>query len=255
MPSHQDTGSDVAMTGPWWATAPLAKAATHTDLRLHPTELDRAAGYVDGRPRDDFVAGRILARVLAADLLNRATTPGRRILPGELELTQYCPQCTSVAHGTPRLRIPRTGQVFSLSYARTAGWLLVGLAPGGDLLGVDLADLDDKAFSPADGGMLEDYAYSTEERAHLELLPEPQRQQLRARWWALKEAVAKASGEGLAGEAGIPVVMGQKRHRLLHSPGTRVLELDPESIDSLGALFPSHLVGSVVWAPSAGAGN
>ena len=240
---------EAGLSAPLWAAAPLAEAATHPAVRLLPDELARAGGYLAGRPRDDFVAGRILVRVLAADLLNRVMPSGRGILPGDLELTQYCPQCASVAHGTPKLRMAKTGQSFSLSYARTAGWLLLALAPANSRLGVDLADLDDSAFSSGDGGMLEDYAYAREERERLELLPESERQRLRARWWALKEAVAKASGEGLAGEAGIPVVAGKNVHPLLHSPGLRVLDLDPESLDSLGAMLPPHLVGSLVWAP------
>lgn len=246
-------GFEAGPSAPLWATAPLAEATTHPEVRLLPDELARAQGYVPGRPREDFVAGRIMVRVLAAGLLNRAVPTGSRgILPGDLELTQYCPQCASVAHGTPRLRIPGTGEVFSLSYARTAGWLLLGLAPGTHRLGVDLADLEDQAFSLGEGGMLEDYAYAPEERERLELLPEAERQRLRARWWSLKEAVAKASGEGLAGESGIPVVAGENLHPLLQSPGIRIMDLDPEGIDSLGAMLPAHLVGSIVWAPGRG---
>lgn len=244
-------GIDAGLSAPWWAAAPLAEAAIHAGVRLGPAELARAAGYLPGRPREDFVAGRIMARVLAAKLLDRATPPGSAVLPGELELTQHCPHCGSGAHGTPRLQVPGTGQDFSLSYARTAGWLLLGLARGTERLGVDLADLDDQAFSPEDGGMLEDYAYSREERERLEMLPHPDRQQLRARWWALKEAVAKAGGEGLAGAAGIPAVAGRNRHPLLDSPGIRVLDVEPESIDSLGTMLPAHLVGSIVRVPGA----
>lgn len=242
-------GVDAGPGTPWWAAAPLAEAALHAEVRLGPGELARAAGYLPGRPREDFVAGRILARVLAAKLLDRAAFPAGPRAPGELELIQYCPRCASVAHGIPRLRVPGTGQEFPLSYARTAGWLLLGLAPGTEQLGVDLADLDDKAFSLKDGGLLEDYAYAPAERQRLALLPPVERQHLRARWWALKEAVAKAGGEGLAGAAGIPVVAGKNRHPLLGSPGIRVLDLGPKSIDSLGTMLPAHLVGSIVWAP------
>src|SRR4051794_7886872 len=103
------TGLEPGLPEPWWAAAPLARAATHTDLQLRPSELKRAGGYLAGRPREDFVAGRILVRVLAAGLLNRALAPGRRLLPGDLELTQYCPQCASTAHGAPRLRLPGAG--------------------------------------------------------------------------------------------------------------------------------------------------
>nr|WP_254456352.1 4'-phosphopantetheinyl transferase superfamily protein [Paeniglutamicibacter quisquiliarum] len=246
-----ETSREAGLSALKWAAAPLAEAAAHTGLHLPPGELERAGGYLDGRPREDFASGRILVRVLAARLLNRALGPGRRILPGELELAQHCPHCGSRAHGVPRLRIAATGEGFSVSYARTAGWLLLAVAPVRDRLGVDLADLDDPAFSPGDGELLEGYAYSAQERAQLELLPEAERIRLRARWWALKEAVAKASGEGLAGEGGIPVVSGANRHPVLSGPGIRVLELAPEAVDSLGAVLPAHLVGAVVQAPGA----
>ncbi len=242
-------GEGAGHAAPWWAVAPLSAAAAHPGVRLLAAELDRARGYAAGRPREDFVAGRILARVLAAELLGLAGVQGREVLPGELEIAQWCPQCASTAHGTPRLRLPDRGDGYALSYARTAGWLLLGLAPGRGRLGVDLADSADAAFGPGDGNLLEDYAYAPGERARLRALPGPERQRLRARWWALKEAVAKASGEGLAGECGIPVVAGEHRHPLLRAAGTRVLEPLPGTPDSLGRALPGTLVGSIVWAP------
>ncbi|WP_411732713.1 4'-phosphopantetheinyl transferase family protein [Paeniglutamicibacter sp.] len=246
--------ADARQTPPWWAAAPLADAAAHPEVGLNPAELARAGGYVAGRPRNDFVAGRVLVRVLAADVLNRAMPQGLEmppVLPGELELTQHCPQCASTSHGNPRLQLPGRGQGFSLSYARTAGWVLLALAPGNDLLGVDMADSSDPAFASGDGELLEDYAFAPAERRHLESLAAPERRNLRARWWALKEAVAKASGDGLAGEDGIPVVAGDRRHRLLGDQGTQTIELDSGTPDTRGNLLPSSLLGSIVWAPGA----
>ncbi|GAA1498543.1 4'-phosphopantetheinyl transferase family protein [Paeniglutamicibacter kerguelensis] len=243
-------GFEPGLPALWWAAAPLADAAAHAEVVLRPTELTRAAGYLPGHPRDDFVAGRVLARVLAAELLNRATPLTRDLRPDELELTQFCARCASVAHGTPRLRAPKNDLFFSLSYARTAGWLLLGLAPANRRIGVDLADLDDPVFASTDGDSLfEDYAYAPGERKELDLLPEAQRQFRRAQWWALKEAVAKAAGEGIAGEGGIPVVVGPNRHLLLRSPGTRAMDLEPGTPDTLGNVLPDNLVGSIVWSP------
>ncbi|MFF5794165.1 4'-phosphopantetheinyl transferase family protein [Paeniglutamicibacter sp. NPDC012692] len=244
-------GTDVPEGGPWWAVAPLADASRHPDIRLAPPEIERAGGYLPGRPREDFVAGRILVRALAAELLGRAMPPARGFRPDELELTQCCPKCASSRHGIPRLRAPRNGQSFSLSYARTAGWLLLGLAPANWRIGVDLADLNDPAFAPGDGDSeFEDFVFAPGELAELDALPADRRQHRRAQWWALKEAVAKAAGEGIAGAGGIPVVAGPKRHLLLRSPGTRAMDLGPGTPDTLGNVLPGNLVGSVVWAPN-----
>lgn len=245
------SGTDAQADGPWWAFAPLAMAARHPDIRLAPGEIDRAGGYLPGRPREDFVAGRILVRALSAELLDRARPLAREVRPDELELTQYCPKCASSRHGIPRLRVPMTGQSFSLSYARTAGWLLLGLAPAKWRIGVDLADVNDPVFAPAEGdGPFDDYAYAPGERQELATLPADQRRFRRARWWALKEAVAKAAGEGIAGAGGIPVVVGPKRHLLLRSPGARAVDLAPGTTDTLGNVLPGNLVGSIVWAPN-----
>ena len=244
-------GFQPRFSAPWWAAAPLADAAAHPGVALGPAELARAAGYLPGRPRDDFVAGRILARALAAELLNGAMPPAREVRPEELELAQHCPKCGSSRHGTPRLGAPKTGQLFSLSYARTAGWLLLGLAPSDFRIGVDLADLGDPVFATTDGeGDFEDYAYAPGERRELEVLPAAQRGIRRAQWWALKEAVAKAAGEGIAGTGGIPVVVGPNRHPLLRSPGTHARDLAPGTPDTLGNKLPGNLVGSIVWAPA-----
>lgn len=255
---HGQTGArpGAGPAPPWWAAAPLADAASHPGVGLNPAELARAGGYLAGAPRADFVAGRVLARVLAAELLNRATAPDReapRVRAGELELTQHCPQCASGTHGSPSLRLPGRGHAFSVSYARTAGWLLLALAPGNGRLGVDLADSGDPAFASAEGERLEDYAYAPAERRHLASLEEPGRQRLRASWWALKEAVAKASGEGLAGEGGIPVVAGENRHRLLRAAGTEAIELDSRTPDTLGDTLPGSLLGHIVWVPGSAA--
>lgn len=240
-----DGAGNTAVAQPWWAVAALESAARYPGIRLDPAESERAVAYAHGRPRDDFVAGRMLARVLAAELLNRAW-PGEPTGPGALDLAQHCPHCGADGHGTPLLRVPGRGQTFRLSYARASGWLLLALAPGNTRIGADLADLSDPAFASTGGGrLLEDYAYGPAERkvlARLDLDSRLRRQ-------TLKEAVAKADGEGLAGAGGIPVVIGRKRHALLAMPKTRMLGIGPGERDSLGTALPARLVGSIVWVP------
>lgn len=243
----RDTGDFRA--APWWAAAPLLDAAAHARVGLNPTEQARAGGYLQGRPREDFTAGRILVRVLAAGLLNRALPRQSPVHASDLDIIQSCPDCASSAHGTPSLHLPRGLGSFALSYARTAGWLLLGLAPGNGLLGIDVAEPADAAFAPGDGDLLEDYAYAPAERELLAALDPERRRDTRARWWALKEAVAKAGGEGLTGGSGIPVVAGPQPHELLRAPGARVIELSPGALDGLGNPLPGHLRGAVLWVP------
>ncbi|GAA1498538.1 4'-phosphopantetheinyl transferase family protein [Paeniglutamicibacter kerguelensis] len=244
-----DGAGNTAVAQPWWAVAALESAARYPGIRLDPAESERAVAYAHGRPRDDFVAGRMLARVLAAELLNRAW-PGEPTGPGALDLAQHCPHCGADGHGTPLLRVPGRGQTFRLSYARASGWLLLALAPGNTRIGADLADLSDPAFASTGGGrLLEDYAYGPAERKVLARLDPDSRLRRQAEWWTLKEAVAKADGEGLAGAGGIPVVIGRKRHALLAMPKTRMLGIGPGERDSLGTALPARLVGSIVWVP------
>ncbi|MGL3807986.1 4'-phosphopantetheinyl transferase family protein [Paeniglutamicibacter sp. R2-26] len=248
MGHREDKAGPAPADWPRWAAAPLAEAARHPEVRLSDGEVERAGGYRAGRPREDFTAGRVLARVLAAGLLGR--TGESPVHPGELVLAQHCPACASSLHGVPRIVVPRSGLSFAVSYARTAGWMLLGLAPATWRIGVDLVDLGDPVFAPEPvDGAFDAYAYAPGEVAQLAALPGPERRIRRARWWALKEAVAKAAGEGIAGSGGIPVVDGPARHLLLRSPGTGCAELGPGMADRLGHMLPEHLVGSIVWAP------
>lgn len=261
--SRSEAHSGAPFFEPRWAAAALESADPRAEASLRPEERVRAQGYQEGRPRRDFVAGRILARRLAADLLNEVLpAAAATVCPEDFELTQYCGNCASNAHGPMRLRMPASGWELAISYARTAGWILLGLAPGGHLLGVDLVDLEDQAFAGGPGYQLEDYAFAAQEREILGRLPEPERRMARARAWSLKEAVAKASGGGLAGENGIPVVAGSNVHPLLGLERTRVMELPPGSRDlretspSAHQLFanplstnqlPDNLHGCLLW--------
>ena len=171
--------------------------------------------------------------------------------PETLGLAQRCPHCGADGHGPVLLHVPGRGPAFRLSYARASGWLLLALAPGNTAIGADLADIGDPAFAPEGGErLLEDYAYAPVERKMLERLAPASRLRRQAEWWTLKEAVAKADGQGPTGAGGIPVVVGRKRHPLLAMPKTRVLGIGPGERDALGTAVPEQLVGSIVWVPA-----
>lgn len=246
---HSAVGLITPGTEPCWSAARLSDAALYPEVLLNSIEQQRARGYHEGTPRQNFSNGRILVKVLAAEMLNRDREASMKLSPADLTIEQLCPGCASTRHGNPRLRLPDRGGSLTLSYARTGGWLVVAVSRAEQLLGIDVADAADPAFAPGSGELLDDYAFSPRERALLQRMNQPQRIHQRASWWSLKEAVAKASGVGLAGEDGIPIVEGDGKHVLLSSPGTRILALDSHTPDSLGHLLPDTLVGTLLWAP------
>ncbi|MGJ9404620.1 4'-phosphopantetheinyl transferase family protein [Arthrobacter sp. KK5.5] len=231
-----DTSLDVRRTGAadpqlLWAAVPLAEGNGLPDSWLGPHERARAAAHLPGAPRQHFVAGRLLVRQLVSRLLD-GPLPGSFLgvsgtlgcTAAEFSLVQRCPVCGGSAHGRPALLWRDRPIPVSLSYARAGGHLLVGVAPGGGILGVDLADAEAPAFAGATGSIpLDEYAYSLAERSVLAELPPPARGRQRAAWWVLKEAVGKATGQGITGPDGLPVVVGNPRHPLLDAPGTLVL--------------------------------
>ncbi|MDO5743939.1 MAG: 4'-phosphopantetheinyl transferase superfamily protein [Micrococcaceae bacterium] len=213
---------------------------------MNKAEAERARGFSPGIARENFEAGRIMARVLASGL--RGIFAGNEVPPSETDLLQSCGGCGSTAHGTPALQVPNLASPLRLSYARNSGWIVVALHPENRAVGADLADIDDRGFAQTPAGELfEAYAYSGTERRLLKEVPPRRRPRRRAEWWTLKEALAKVSGEGLGGPAGIPVVAGADRHEFLDRPTAQAIGAGPGDVDSLGTRLPANLVASVVW--------
>lgn len=229
-----DTRPSIAL-----AAAPLAAAAGLPERWLTPAERERADAHGSGDARRRFVAGRLLVRELAAGLFD---APGG---PGSLEVRTVCPWCGPGAHGRPELVAGGAAVPVPLSYSRASGWLLVGVGPPGWRIGVDLADAASPAFAEEPGGNpLDDVAYAPRERALLEALEPGGRPLARARWWALKEALGKALGEGIAGPGGPPVVAGAGRHEALRDPRAVAEQVDAERVG-----LPAGLVAAAVLLP------
>ncbi|MEE1622003.1 4'-phosphopantetheinyl transferase superfamily protein [Zafaria sp. Z1313] len=193
------------------AAAPLAAGSGLPRAWLGGMEAARAAAHLAGAPRDRFTAGRLLVRQLASAAWGLGA-------PAGLALEQRCPRCGSGGHGRPVLTRGGRELPWALSYSRCAGWLLLaGLEDdAGARLGVDLADPADPAFAePA----LDAVVLSAAERALLAALPAAGRPARRARWWAAKEALGKALGEGITGPGGPPAVEGAGRHPALGLDG------------------------------------
>lgn len=135
-----------------------------------------------GRKREaaPFVTGHALVRRVLGELLDRD--------PAGLTFARRCTTCGSEQHGKPSLRdVPDWH--FSLSY--TSASAIVAVAEGVEV-GVDIEDLTDADFEGFAGATL-----ARDEVAGFDGLDGHDLLVARARVWARKEAVLKATGRGL----------------------------------------------------------
>lgn len=155
---------------------------------LDDRERTRAARKREVAP---FVTGHALVRRLLGELLDRD--------PAGLDFARRCTTCRSEVHGKPSL-VDVPGWHFSLSYTSS---LAVVAAAEGIEVGVDTEDLTDADFEGfADATLARDEAAAFEGLTGRGLLV------ARARVWARKEAVLKATGHGLVVDPSEVLVSG-----------------------------------------------
>ncbi|WP_421121778.1 beta-ketoacyl synthase N-terminal-like domain-containing protein [Aquihabitans daechungensis] len=151
--------------------------------------IDERADYDTRNPnvQRTWLLGRIAAKDAVRDLLWRSGTEGR-IFPVEVTVGND-------PEGAPHVTAP-DGSDVRVSIAHTAG-LGVAIAAHGTAVGIDIERIEDRPDS------FELAALSKKERARFEELPDIDRQSTRdlelTRWWAAKEAAAKAAGTGMQG--------------------------------------------------------
>jgi 4'-phosphopantetheinyl transferase len=144
---------------------------------LSDDERARAARLADPAP---FVTGRAVLRRLAGSHLG--------LEPTEVTLTRRCATCGSTAHGRPAVW-GRPDVAVSLS--RSGRRVLAGLSFAGPL-GVDIQGVHDCGFDGFDA-----VALAPGEEAGFGGLAGAALLRARARHWARKEALLKATGHGL----------------------------------------------------------
>jgi Phosphopantetheinyl transferase len=159
----------------WWAR-PDAARPWHREL-FTADELGRADAYRRPEDRDRFTVGCATSRLVLGRLLGLA--------PADVPLRRDCASCGR-PHGRPRL----PGDELHLSVSHSGDWVAVAVTDLGPV-GVDVerharraAELADAVLSPA-------------EAAALARLPEAERGTALIEYWARKEAVLKATGDGL----------------------------------------------------------
>ena len=155
---------------------------------LDDGERSRAARKREASP---FITGHALVRRTLGDLLDRD--------PATLSFERRCTTCRSELHGKPSL-IDLPGWHFSLSYTST---LAVVAVCEGIEVGVDTEDLTEADFDGFAGVTL-----ARDEEAAFEALSGRELLVARARVWARKEAVLKATGHGLVVDPSEVLVSG-----------------------------------------------
>ena len=165
----------------WW-TCPGELAPGHLDL-LDPAERQRHAGYLRAQDRDRFAAGVAMTRLVLASLTGLA--------PGRVPLDRSCAVCGK-PHGPPRLAGDRPYRRLGLSVSHSGDRVVLAVAAAGPV-GVDV-ELPRPA---ADIAALAPYVLADGEQAQLrQLWPAGQAAGF-ATFWTRKEAVVKATGDGL----------------------------------------------------------
>jgi 4'-phosphopantetheinyl transferase len=169
----------------WWARVDAARDEFVEDL--DPFERGRLAAYLRDEDKARFLLGvTITRRVLGARL---------SLLPARIGLDRTCSECGK-PHGKVRadgveLSVTHSGQLIGVAFSdQPVGLDVEKVDPGMDIDGVARI-----ALSAAEARDLERYDGIARARAF-------------TAYWTRKEAVLKATGEGLRGELGAPVPAG-----------------------------------------------
>lgn len=167
----------------WWASASSRPALV--DL-LDARERRRADGLRLDVDRDLFVSARALARLLLGARLG--------IPPRAISLEETCRRCGG-DHGKPRLAAAHGPRPVAFNLAHAGTRSVVAVTHGADV-GVDVERV--RALDARTVATLSTQVLGPAERAHLAVLPGAERPAALSAWWARKEAVLKATGDGLA---------------------------------------------------------
>jgi 4'-phosphopantetheinyl transferase len=164
----------------WWARSD--DVDPRHDALLAPADLQRRARLRQAADRFRLTAAAAVVRVLVGA---HAGVP-----PGELLIDRTCPGCGD-QHGKPRL--PHlSGVHFSVSHSADCVVVAVGLDGP---LGVDVEEVGQ--FDPAELECLAAYTLAAEERSELAREPAERRARAFTTYWTRKEALVKATGEGI----------------------------------------------------------
>ncbi|MFI2782769.1 4'-phosphopantetheinyl transferase family protein [Streptomyces sp. ALB3] len=166
-----------------WSLPPLSRPSSWFGL-LDSTELSRCSSFAHELDLARFVTGRMLAKTALASLVGTG--------PESIRLHTRCPDCGG-PHGKPRV-VVGPGAGWELSISHSGGTVAVAVAQGSPL------GLDVEQEEPWHGdGLPPEYelVLTPAERSAVEALPQHRRARACLTYWTRKEALLKATGEGL----------------------------------------------------------
>jgi 4'-phosphopantetheinyl transferase len=166
----------------WWARP--ADARPPLDLLLDQAERDRRGRLLRQDDRDRLTVGAALARLVLAAHLGR---PAERV-----RFDRACRRC-GAQHGKPRLLDDSTGLQFSVAHS---GQRVAVAVVRGALIGVDVEHLAASARLEVDALARE--VLSEDEQAAFRTLAARDRLPGLLTYWTRKEALLKATGDGLS---------------------------------------------------------
>jgi 4'-phosphopantetheinyl transferase len=167
----------------WWARRQDA-AERHLAL-LDETERRRWEGYRRDADRERFLTGCVLAKAALAGYAG--------LRPADVRFDRTCGQCGG-PHGKPAF----AGYGLGHSVAHSGD--LVAVAVARDPVGVDVEQLDGRSHPLGGNGdpeALGRLVLSAAEQAALAAIPPPGRARAFLVAWTRKEAVTKATGDGM----------------------------------------------------------
>ena len=162
-----------------WSAPTASPTLVHLLDEVERARLERLRNAGD---RDRFVAAHALLRIMVGRQLGCA--------PERVLLDSTCSRCGG-PHGRPRLVDRARRQALHLSLAHAGSRVLVAVSTAGPV-GVDVDVEAAAAFSGFDA-----VALSATERTMIARLPPSGRAAARVTAWVRKEAVLKATGDGL----------------------------------------------------------
>lgn len=168
----------------WWASP--GDVRPEHDALLGDDDLVRRARLAHPADRLRLTAGAAVARLVLGAALGTS--------PAALRIDRTCPTCGS-PHGRPRLAGDDDRLHFSISHS---GDCVAVAVLFGSAVGVDVEQVG--RFAPGELDALAGAALPNCERNSLARLPEPEKPRAFTVSWVRREAVLKATGQGL----GIP---------------------------------------------------
>jgi 4'-phosphopantetheinyl transferase len=163
----------------WWAD--LADVRSHHVDLLDPVERARRARYVKPADRDRFTLAVAVTRLVLGERLG--------LSPDRVPLDRSCRRC-GAPHDRPRIADHDSRLRISISHSGSR--VAVAVTTGGDI-GVDVEQLGARIGLAS----LTESVLTTEEAAELRRIPSGEQDAGFLAYWTRKEAILKASGEGL----------------------------------------------------------